>query len=208
MALVSKLSNKYKTADSDRWIKGDKNLLDPIFLGRLAQVAASNNVVFSITSGFRSWAEQNNIYKQYLNYLKTGKGTIKMAAKPGTSRHEFHLAADISTQPIRRMSNSQLLKYGLHKPIKSEPWHIEPIETKSQSNLNKLKPQEVDDMTKDEVLAIVKEYLDGNNTKTSEWAKPSWDEMTKKGVTDGNRPGGYAKREEIITIIARALKLK
>lgn len=63
-----------------------------------------------------------------------------------------------------------------------------------------------EDMTKNEVLDIIKEYLDGEGTKVSKWAEPSWNEMTKKNITDGNRPGGYAKREEIITMLDRATK--
>ena len=65
-----------------------------------------------------------------------------------------------------------------------------------------------DIMTKAEVLAILKEYLDGNETEVSSWAMPSWTEMTQKKITDGQRPKGYATREEIITLIDRALKLK
>lgn len=68
--------------------------------------------------------------------------------------------------------------------------------------------EQEEEMTKDEVLAIVKEYLDGKNTKVSKWAEPSWNSMKQKGITDGNRPGGYATREEIITMLDRAIKLK
>lgn len=64
-----------------------------------------------------------------------------------------------------------------------------------------------DVMKREDVIDIIKEVLNGTATDTpSDWAKPSWDKFTKLGVIDGKRPDGYTDREEIITILDRALK--
>lgn len=65
---------------------------------------------------------------------------------------------------------------------------------------------EVDDMTEAEVTRIVKNILAGYNTKPSEWAED--EETIKKakalGITvNGERPQGYAKREEVFQMLIR-----
>lgn len=67
-------------------------------------------------------------------------------------------------------------------------------------------PEEEIDMTKEEVIQIVKEVLRGEKTQPSTYAKKSWEQATQDGLVDGTRPKGYATREEVATIIQRALK--
>lgn len=62
---------------------------------------------------------------------------------------------------------------------------------------------EDDDMTEAEVRKIVHEILDGNNTKPSEWAEKEVAEAKALGITDGSRPQGYAKREEVTAMVLR-----
>ena len=116
----SKLSaTAYPQANPGGKLTGkDYNQIDPVFARRLAACCAMN-----LTEGKRSSERQKELYRQKL------AGIIKSCAKPGTSYHEFGLAIDTSSQPIRGMNNSQLAKFGLCKPIKSEGWHIQPIET-------------------------------------------------------------------------------
>lgn len=122
---VSKLSkNKYPTANPNGILVGDWENLDPVFAGRLARLCK-----MTLTESYRSTARQTDLYNQYLDYKRTGKGNIKSAARPGESWHEFRLAIDTSSQPIRSMTNAQLAQYGLCKPIKKEGWHVQPIET-------------------------------------------------------------------------------
>lgn len=74
---------------------------------------------FRVGSGFRSHAEQARLHA-----LKP-----RLAARPGTSKHERGLAGDLkfasaeSAQWVHRNSR----KYGLTFPMSYEPWHIEPI---------------------------------------------------------------------------------
>ena len=122
----SKLSaTAYPQANPDGKLTGkDHEQIDPVFAKRLAACCA-----ISLTDGKRSSARQTDLYDQFIEWKRTGKGDIHSAARPGTSWHEFGLAIDTSSQPIRGMNNSQLAKFGLCKPIKSEGWHVQPIET-------------------------------------------------------------------------------
>ena len=62
---------------------------------------------------------------------------------------------------------------------------------------------EDDDMTEAEVRKIVHEILDGDNTKPSEWAEKEVAEAKALGITDGSRPQGYARREEVAAMVLR-----
>lgn len=154
MALKSKLNNtSYKVADPKIYLIGQPEELDPVFAGRLAYLAKDKGVKLKLTEGYRSTARQMELYNQYLEYKRTGKGSIKLAAKPGTSWHEFRLAIDTSTYPIRGMTNAQLKPYGLCKPIASEGWHIQPIETSGKSNKTAYAPEEVEEVQTQKVTA-------------------------------------------------------
>lgn len=48
--------------------------------------------------------------------------------------------------------------------------------------------------------------VEAPNTEPSAWAKDAWEWAKGKGVTDGTRPHDTATREEIITMLWRALK--
>lgn len=68
-------------------------------------------------------------------------------------------------------------------------------------------PKEGDDMSKDEVIEIIEEYLyGGKNDTVADYAKQTWPEAKAKGIVDGTRPRGYATRQEVVTMISRALK--
>lgn len=63
-----------------------------------------------------------------------------------------------------------------------------------------------EDLTEAETRKIVAEMLQGKESEVSDWAKESWNKATENGITDGERPKGYATREEVITIIERCEK--
>lgn len=65
-------------------------------------------------------------------------------------------------------------------------------------------------MTEEKVREIVTEILAGNNTNPSDWAVKTgeWKEATDKNITDGSRPQGYAKREEVAAMILRTIENK
>lgn len=51
-----------------------------------------------------------------------------------------------------------------------------------------------------------RELLSGKETTVSEWAKAEIAEAMDRGITDGTRPGGYARREEVAAMVLRAAK--
>lgn len=79
-----------------------------------------------------------------------------------------------------------------------------------QDVANAMKPKEEIDMTKAEVVALIDERikaaLEGKGTEASDWAKEELDQAVAAGITDGTRPGGYAKREEVAAMVLRGKK--
>lgn len=66
------------------------------------------------------------------------------------------------------------------------------------------KKQEEDDMTKEEVIAIIKEYEKSKAKEAvSDWAKEGFNAATKFGTMDGSAPKSYVTREMLATILRR-----
>lgn len=124
-ALVRGPSSKFQRAE---W-------LHPVFRVRLE--ALFDAVPFTVTSGGRSTARQAELYRAF----KAGRGNP--ANPPGTSWHEYDpnsddpwtLAQAADIEPAKGKTDADLHRaaknYGLHFPIKGEPWHIQPLEAKS-----------------------------------------------------------------------------
>ena len=58
-------------------------------------------------------------------------------------------------------------------------------------------------MTDEQVRKIVREELTGNGKAASEWAVGEVEAAKALGITDGSRPQGYAKREEVFALFNR-----
>lgn len=75
---------------------------------------------------------------------------------------------------------------------------------------NAMKPKEEIDMTKAEVVALIdariQAALAGKDVPASAWAKDELARAIAAGITDGTRPGGYAKREEVAAMVLRGKK--
>ena len=69
-------------------------------------------------------------------------------------------------------------------------------------------------MTKEELEKLIddrakiqcQELLAGRETVASNWAREELAEAMAMGITDGSRPQGYAKREEVAAMVLRATK--
>lgn len=129
-------------ADWTQWISFVKGpSINLVFLHRLAAYVRDIVKARVNVSGFRTYAEQQ---AAYADYLAGGN----LAAKPGQSWHEYGLAVDV--QRISTVNGAgvypgtlnkdydlfaagkpeTLMQYGLCHTVRNEPWHIQPIETK------------------------------------------------------------------------------
>lgn len=96
-------------------------------LRKTAAAARDCKQVWIVNSGYRSYAEQAELYDQYLHHGGT------LAAKPGTSNHEGGRALDVSVRTKRgkvpvgvsARRRAALRKYGLCLPVPGELWHVE-----------------------------------------------------------------------------------
>jgi hypothetical protein len=85
---------------------------------QMVAAAKKDGVNLSITSGFRSRAEQEKLYAAYKN------GTGNLAAKPGTSNHESGEAIDFGGgQAAYDWLAKNASKFGMYNKIAGEPWH-------------------------------------------------------------------------------------
>jgi len=89
-----------------------------------------------INTAFRSYEDQLELFHKY--------GSPR-AARPGRSKHEVGLAFDMQSAHANKAIQMGLFsKYGFHRPIASESWHIEPVEARGGVPDNPVSPgQEV-----------------------------------------------------------------
>jgi hypothetical protein len=106
-----KLSPYFKKVDGNEHLR----FVEP-FMSRLVRLAKLSGEPIMVNSGFRTRAEQEASYADYL-----AGGTL--AAKPGTSNHEYGRAADLE---LTEKQTALLSKVGLSNTVVGgEPWHVE-----------------------------------------------------------------------------------
>ncbi len=98
--------------------------------------------------------------------------------------------------------------------LNEKSWGIDKVK-KHQDFSGKYCPHRTLDMGWQRFLNMVQAELNKlkeedkvNRDKPSSWAKEAWEWAKKAGITDGSRPKDNATREEIITMIYRAKKVK
>lgn len=85
---------------------------------QMVAAAKKDGVNLTITSGFRSRAEQEKLYAAYKN------GTGNLAARPGTSNHESGEAIDFGGgQAAYDWLAKNAAKFNMFNKIAGEPWH-------------------------------------------------------------------------------------
>ena len=84
----------------------------------LGRVDASIGHPLQVTEAGRSRAGQQAHWDRYVRYLNGGPWA-PLAAKPGSSPHEFGNAIDTNERLV-----SLLAGHGWSRPLKSEPWHF------------------------------------------------------------------------------------
>jgi len=166
--------------NSDDWLvvadSGvDLKNVNPELLKRISAVAKHYGKKITINSGYRTFAQQKVLYDAY----HSGKSSVQ-AAKPGNSRHNYGLAIDVDDW-VQQISEADLKQFGLHKPVSSENWHVEPLETKGETPTN-LKEQSED------------KKADDTSKKEEEKAKKSKD--TSKGESKDKKSEDNPKGEK------------
>jgi hypothetical protein len=86
---------------------------------KMQAAANAEGVRLSLTSGFRTMAEQKHLYDCYLN-RSCNNGNL--AARPGYSNHQSGLALDVSTSSWLTHNAS---KFGFVRTVSQESWHYE-----------------------------------------------------------------------------------
>lgn len=100
---------------------GGKSVSKPTGHAFLKMQAGANaaGVKLSLTSGFRTVAEQTRLYKCY----QTGScNNGNLAARPGYSNHQNGFALDLSTSTWLAKNAA---KYGFVRTVAKEAWHYE-----------------------------------------------------------------------------------
>lgn len=131
-ALDADIKKYVKLKDSSINLDG----LDPAVKKRLAAVAFeyfnATGEKIQLNSAFRDPKEQEELFKKY--------GSPR-AARPGKSKHEVGLAFDMNSNDANKAIAMGLFdKYGFHRPIPAETWHIEPTEVRKSTPDNPVNP--------------------------------------------------------------------
>jgi len=84
----------------------------------------------------------------------------------------------------------------------------EVVEKEEERAVTKEEVQTMIDDAKKDLIEAVKLKLTGEHLPASDWILENGelDEAKAAGITDGQRPQGYAKREEVAAMVLRALK--
>jgi hypothetical protein len=93
------------------------------FKKRLDALLAASGGKLRVGSGTRSNAHQTELWQAALKKYGSAKAARKWVAPPGTSMHEFGLAADLKGDLGWAHKNAD--KHGLYFPMSWEPWHIQ-----------------------------------------------------------------------------------
>ncbi|MCB9764370.1 MAG: peptidoglycan-binding protein [Alphaproteobacteria bacterium] len=88
---------------------------------KLKDAARRDGVTLRLNSGFRTMAEQQELYRRYL------AGTGNLAARPGYSNHQHGQALDISVtaRSAYNWMHRNAPRYGWRRTVPSEAWHWE-----------------------------------------------------------------------------------
>jgi phage-related minor tail protein len=97
------------------------------FASRLAPFLSANPGV-SVVSGFRSIEAQKALWEQALQRYGSPEAARKWVAPPGSSEHNFGMAADLrfASDAARAQAHATAGQYGLNFRMANEPWHISP----------------------------------------------------------------------------------
>lgn len=102
-------------------------LTEAEFNARLKNMMAEAPGGASISSGKRDANKQKQLWAQALKKYGNPEIADNWVARPGTSKHESGLAADLkfASPEVKKWYHQNAEKYGLYFPMGHEPWHIQ-----------------------------------------------------------------------------------
>lgn len=102
-------------------------LTEAVFNKALNRMIAESGGKISIKSGKRSNARQKQLWEQALKKYGDPEIADNWVARPGHSKHETGLAADLAyaDAAAKAWAHANAKKYGLHFPLANEDWHAE-----------------------------------------------------------------------------------
>lgn len=102
--------------------------LDPDLAAALASASADavgDGVRIEVNSGWRSRAEQAELFARAVAEYGSEEAAARWVARPGTSVHEAGEAVDIGPDAAVRWLAAHGASYGLCQVYANEPWHYE-----------------------------------------------------------------------------------
>ena len=159
-----------------------------------------------ITETYRSQERQNELYAQ--GRTQPGKIVTWTLHSRHTSRRAWDIAVngpilyDISVIERAGEIGKQLgITWGGYWDTPDKP-HFEVTEDWKA-------PEEVEEVTQEQFNQMMETYIaDRNKKPVSDWAKNDVEKAKAAGITDGTMPQGFATREQVISMIARAVEKK
>ena len=90
----------------------------------MQEAAEADGVYLSISSGFRTYSEQEYFYNCYIN---CNCNQCNLAARPGYSNHQSGHALDLNTSQagVYDWLEQNASRFGFSRTVPSEPWHWE-----------------------------------------------------------------------------------
>nr|DAH16023.1 MAG TPA: L-Ala-D-Glu peptidase-like protein [Caudoviricetes sp.] len=159
-----------------------------------------------ITETYRSQERQNELYAQG----RTEPG--KIVTWTLNSRHTSRRAWDIAVNGPVLYDMSVIRKAGEIGKQLGITWGgiWSPPDYAHFEVTNDWKaPEEVEEVTQEQFNQMMEVYLAERNKKpVSDWAKNDVEKAKAVGITDGTMPQGLATREQVVSMIARAMEKK
>jgi LAS superfamily LD-carboxypeptidase LdcB len=94
-------------------------------LQEAATDAAAEDIVFRVTSGWRSVALQEQLLQEAIEEYGSEEEAAKWVAPPDKSEHVSGDAVDIRPTKAREWLSEHGADYGLCQIYRNEPWHFE-----------------------------------------------------------------------------------
>jgi hypothetical protein len=99
--------------------------LNPNLAAAVEQLVAAAKGAVWVVSGYRSSADQAQLWASALERYGSREAADDWVAPPGTSMHESGLAVDLGGDLDQALKLIHEMRLPLYRPLSNEPWHFE-----------------------------------------------------------------------------------